>query len=96
MGAREDLLAEAQRELAGMRALRDFVRAFRDGKISLDEFKKGPEGPEVERSQNPYDDDTDDFDDELVALMAELTRGYEPPVRPSRTGRGRRKTRKRR
>lgn len=91
-GAKEELLAEARQELASMRALRDFVRSFREGKISLDEFKRGPE---IGEPENPSGHDTD-ADLEFFAFMAELTRDSERPARPPRARRASGRPRRRR
>lgn len=47
----------ADHELARMRAVRDFVVGFRDGAISFERFRLGPDGPEVA--------DDDEIDDDL-------------------------------
>jgi hypothetical protein len=40
----EVMIAETEVGINGLRQLRDFVRSFADGKITLDEFMLGPDG----------------------------------------------------
>lgn len=70
-----DLEADADADIRRFRVLRDYVRAFRDGEISLEAFLMGPPDDE--------DDDDDDLDvafdviEDLSALFARQTR--QPP-----------------
>jgi hypothetical protein len=79
------MLAGAQEELECTRELRDFVVSFRDGKITVDEFMRGP--PSMRRAQPA--DEYSDFDEEGFNTFVESLLGQSigsfPPRR--RTGR---------
>lgn len=70
--------AAAEQDLARLAEARDFVRAFRDGRISLREFLAGPPPPEGE------EDFPAEMIDELAALFGELDVQSRPPKRRSR------------
>jgi ketosteroid isomerase-like protein len=72
--------AVARESIERYRAVHAFVIRFRDGKMSLAEFLRGPQ-------LDPEDDDLLDEVDPLVEvleLLEELARSAPPPRRPSR------------
>jgi hypothetical protein len=86
-GRRSDLLAEidqdGKRQIERLTEVRDHVRAFRDGKISLEDLLGGPAGP-------------DDADEELALFQALADLAAEmAEARPPPSGRGKRRARRR-
>lgn len=82
----EALVAEMQASLDGLHKLRDFVRSFVDGKITLDEFVVGP---------NVGVSDEEDFDDaDLADLDAFLADALLGAARRARRQGGRRASRR--
>lgn len=78
----DDLATEAEAELRELEGLRDFVAAFRDGKVSLADFIRGPElGPDEE-----MDLDALAFD----SLLEELVRRSRPATGRAKQGRRKR------
>ncbi|MEP6655492.1 MAG: J domain-containing protein [Myxococcales bacterium] len=61
------MIAGAEVQLARTRDLRDFVVSFREGRITIEEFLRGP--PSV-RQQQPDDDYDDACDDDQAAFNA--------------------------
>jgi len=84
------MIAQAKEERDRAVALRDFVSAYRDGRISLDELIKGP--PSM-RDQGPYagNDADGDFDEEGFTAFLNDIFGDSPSP-----GRGRRRRARRR
>ncbi len=78
------LIAGANEEIVRTRELRDFVVSFRDGRISLDEFVRGPAAA---RQGEPGDDEEDDENDAYNAVMQML---FGEPVEPASAARGKR------
>jgi hypothetical protein len=81
-----ELDADAAADIRRFRLLRDYVRAFRDGEISLEAFLMGP--PDEED-----DEDVDlafDFIEDLSGLFAERSRRPPAPGRRRTGRRGRR------
>ena len=79
------LVDELQASVDSLCQVRDFVRSFVDGKITLDEFTKGPAGA----GEDDADMDLDPA--ELDAFLADIFLGGD---RSSRRGRGRRPSRR--
>jgi hypothetical protein len=75
----DQFIAEGEQELAHLTAIRDHVRGFRDGKVSLAELLAGPLWPDVEG----------DIDELLVALA-----GAVEQTGPPRSPRSRRRRRR--
>lgn len=90
------LVAEADEALANLREIRDFVVSYRDGRITLDEFVKGPRHDGDDDLALDDEDDLDledelDFEellDELVEMMSSVAR-----AQPRRGKRRRRQAR---
>ncbi len=78
-----ELAAEADQELRSMRQVRDFVRAFRDGQISLEELLDGPSTDDVEAVDATLDDD------EVMAALVMLAHEVGLDLGAKRPGRGR-------
>lgn len=88
------LVDEARTALEGLRSLRAFVIRFRDGKLTLEEFLRGPmvSTREGRGADAPFGDggfghgeENDDDDDLLDELVLELfEEGLGGPSRPSR------------
>lgn len=83
----EAMMAETEAGISGLCQLRDFVRSFADGKITLDEFVVGPEGGSDCAEQEDSDMDLADLDAFLDDIFREVERA------PSRR-RGRRQSRR--
>lgn len=81
-GGKEALAEQAQTEVDELLEVRDFVVAFRDGKISIDRFVQGPSG---------HDDDLDEDFDEMALAIAEML--AQPAHGARKRGRRRRKRR---
>ena len=98
---RERVVAEAEGEAAGEVAalshLRDFVAAFRDGRMSLEDFLAGPDlGPDDDGDEDLEAQVANLSEEELLALIGQLgqdlagaRRGRRPP-RGAAGGKGRR------
>lgn len=69
---------DAQADVARMRAVRDFIAAFRDGEMSFARFRQGPGAAD---DADDADDalEADDVLDELDAMLAALRRGGVDP-----------------
>jgi len=80
------MLAGAQEELECTRELRDFVVSFRDGKITVDEFTRGP--PSMRQAQSA--DEYSDFDEAGFNAFVESLLGQPIGSFPPRRRRGRR------
>jgi hypothetical protein len=75
------LIAGAHAELTRTRELRDFVLSYRDGKLTIDEFLRGP--PSLRRPESSDGDEVDPDDDELDRELDSL---FDPSPR-RRSGR---------
>lgn len=83
------IAAEADEELRSMRQVRDFIRAFRDGQISLEELLDGPSPDDVEAVDPGLDDD------EVMAALVMLAHEVGLDLgakRPGRSGGASRRT----
>jgi predicted nucleic acid-binding Zn-ribbon protein len=69
----EDLIAETKVGIDGLGELRDFVRSFVDGKITLDQFMVGPDGGARSAEEDDHDDmdlaDLDAFLDDIFGQV---------------------------
>jgi hypothetical protein len=81
----DDIVALIQHELESLQQLRDFVRSFHDGKITLDAFIAGPEASHAKELD--LDEMPEDFDDFLIDLLMQSS--FSEPT--SRTPRRRRR-----
>jgi hypothetical protein len=91
----DSMIAEVQEGITVLLKVRDFVRSFVDGKITLDEFLKGPDGGAGDNDDYGYDGEDDGDEDlgleDLHALLSDMVRQVESKPRRRR---GRRPSRR--
>jgi predicted RNase H-like nuclease (RuvC/YqgF family) len=70
----EAMIAETKVSIDGLHKLRDFVRSFVDGKITLDQFMVGPGGGTSNAEEDGGDMDLADLDTFLADIFSEVDR----------------------
>src|SRR6185437_5395601 len=80
------LIAQAREEVDRLREVREFVASFRDGKMTVDEFARGPQSIRGEK--------LDDDDQEFLDAMESLFGGAKEAPTPRRRGGRRRQPRR--